>query len=85
MSSSIVIPENAPFNAEQRAWLSEFLTKVLGGAEVEVETVAEHLGARVGEQVLGHEDDEHVLGRAAPREVLVINRRFFSVGSLLLS
>jgi sulfite reductase (NADPH) flavoprotein alpha-component len=38
MSSSIVIPENAPFNAEQRAWLSEFLTKVLGGAEVEVES-----------------------------------------------
>ena len=31
MSSPIVIPENAPFNAEQRAWLSEFLTKALGG------------------------------------------------------
>ncbi|MDA7539399.1 flavodoxin domain-containing protein [Akkermansiaceae bacterium] len=37
MSSPIVIPENAPFNAEQRAWLSEFLTKALGGASVEVE------------------------------------------------
>ena len=33
--------------------------------------MAEHLGARVGEQVLGHEDDEHVLGRAAPRQVRV--------------
>ena len=29
MSSSIVIPENAPFNAEQRAWLSEFLSQAL--------------------------------------------------------
>jgi len=38
MSSPIVIPENAPFNAEQRAWLSEFLTKALGGAPVEVES-----------------------------------------------
>ncbi|MDB4521743.1 sulfite reductase flavoprotein subunit alpha, partial [Akkermansiaceae bacterium] len=37
MSSPIVIPENAPFNAEQRAWLSEFLTNALGGASVEVE------------------------------------------------
>ena len=37
MSSPIVIPENAPFNAAQRAWLSEFLTKALGGASVEVE------------------------------------------------
>ncbi|MEN8785666.1 MAG: flavodoxin domain-containing protein [Akkermansiaceae bacterium] len=37
MSSPIVIPENAPFNAEQRAWLSEFLTKALGGQAVSVE------------------------------------------------
>ncbi len=37
MSSSIVIPENAPFNAEQRAWLSEFLSKALGGQSVSVE------------------------------------------------
>ena len=31
MSSQITIPENAPFTAEQRAWLSDFLTKTLGG------------------------------------------------------
>jgi sulfite reductase (NADPH) flavoprotein alpha-component len=37
MSSPIVIPENAPFNAEQRAWLSEFLTKALGGDAVSIE------------------------------------------------
>lgn len=37
MNSSIVIPENAPFNAEQRAWLSEFLTKALAGQSVSVE------------------------------------------------
>ncbi len=37
MSSPIVIPENAPFNAEQRAWLSEFLRKALAGQEVSVE------------------------------------------------
>lgn len=37
MSSSIVIPENAPFNSEQRAWLSEFLSKALAGQEVSVE------------------------------------------------
>ena len=37
MSSPIVIPENAPFNAEQRAWLSDFLTKALGGQAVSVE------------------------------------------------
>jgi len=29
---SIIIPENAPFSAEQRAWLSEFLTNSLAGA-----------------------------------------------------
>ena len=37
MSQPIVIPENAPFNAEQRAWLSEFLTKALAGQTVSVE------------------------------------------------
>lgn len=37
MSQPIVIPENAPFNAEQRAWLSEFLSKVLAGHTVAVE------------------------------------------------
>lgn len=37
MSSPIVIPENAPFNAEQRAWLSEFLSKALDGQAVSVE------------------------------------------------
>ncbi len=37
MSSSIVIPENAPFDAEQRAWLSEFLSKALAGQDVSVE------------------------------------------------
>ena len=31
MSAQIVIPDNAPFNAEQRAWLSEFLNKALAG------------------------------------------------------
>jgi sulfite reductase (NADPH) flavoprotein alpha-component len=31
MSSQITIPENAPFTAEQRAWLSDFLAKTLGG------------------------------------------------------
>ena len=31
MSSQIVIPESAPFNAEQRAWLSDFLSKTLAG------------------------------------------------------
>lgn len=29
MNSPIVIPENAPFNAEQRAWLGEFLSQAL--------------------------------------------------------
>jgi sulfite reductase (NADPH) flavoprotein alpha-component len=38
MNSPIVIPENAPFSAEQRAWLSEFLTKALGDSSVEVES-----------------------------------------------
>ncbi|MFT7303463.1 MAG: sulfite reductase (NADPH) flavoprotein alpha-component [Akkermansiaceae bacterium] len=38
MSSPIVIPENAPFNAEQRAWLSEFLSKALSGQEVSVKS-----------------------------------------------
>lgn len=37
MSNPIVIPENAPFNAEQRAWLSEFLSKALAGQSVSVE------------------------------------------------
>lgn len=37
MSREIVIPENAPFNAEQRAWLSEFLTKALAGQTVSIE------------------------------------------------
>ena len=37
MSQPIVIPENAPFNAEQRAWLSEFLSKALAGHTVAVE------------------------------------------------
>lgn len=32
MSTPIIIPENAPFSAEQRAWLSEFLTSSLAGA-----------------------------------------------------
>ena len=36
MSSSIVIPENAPFSAEQRAWLSEFLSKALAEQEVSI-------------------------------------------------
>jgi hypothetical protein len=36
-----------------------------------VRAVAEHLRARVGEQMLRHEHNEHVLGRAATREVLV--------------
>ena len=34
--SQIVIPENAPFNAEQRAWLSEFLSTALAGQSVSV-------------------------------------------------
>lgn len=37
MSAPIVIPENAPFNSEQRAWLSEFLSKALAGQTVSVE------------------------------------------------
>lgn len=37
MKSPIVIPESAPFSAEQRAWLSEFLSKALVGHEVSVE------------------------------------------------
>jgi len=37
MSSPIVIPENAPLNAEQRVWLSEFLSKALAGQSVSVE------------------------------------------------
>ncbi|YCM45145.1 flavodoxin domain-containing protein [Verrucomicrobiaceae bacterium 227] len=36
MSSQISIPENAPFNAEQRVWLSEFLTKALAGQGVSI-------------------------------------------------
>ena len=39
-------------------------------AEVEVQAVAEHLRLRVGEQVLGHQHDQRVLGAAA-REVAV--------------
>lgn len=31
MSSQIVIPENAPFSAEQRAWLNEFINQALAG------------------------------------------------------
>lgn len=36
MSSQIVIPDSAPFNADQRAWLSDFLNKALAvqGASV---------------------------------------------------
>ena len=37
MSNPIVIPKNAPFNAEQRVWLSEFLSKALAGQEVSIE------------------------------------------------
>ena len=37
MSKPIVIPKNAPFNAEQRVWLSEFLSKTLAGQEVSIE------------------------------------------------
>ncbi len=29
--SAITVPENAPFNAEQRAWLNDFFAKTLGG------------------------------------------------------
>jgi sulfite reductase (NADPH) flavoprotein alpha-component len=32
MSSFIQIPEDAPFNAEQRQWLGQFLSKLLAGA-----------------------------------------------------
>lgn len=31
MSFQITIPDNAPFNAEQRAWLSDFLSQALAG------------------------------------------------------
>ena len=31
MSSTIVIPDSAPFTPEQRAWLSDFLSKTLAG------------------------------------------------------
>ena len=31
MSSPIVIPDSAPFTPEQRAWLSDFLSKTLAG------------------------------------------------------
>ncbi|MDB4409064.1 sulfite reductase subunit alpha [Akkermansiaceae bacterium] len=32
MSSSILVPDDAPFNAEQRAWLNDFLAKNLAAA-----------------------------------------------------
>lgn len=32
MSSPIILPDNAPFTSEQRAWLSEFLTRALAGS-----------------------------------------------------
>ena len=37
MSSTIVLPDDAPFNDEQRAWLSDFLSKTLAG-QVSVES-----------------------------------------------
>jgi sulfite reductase (NADPH) flavoprotein alpha-component len=47
MSSSIVIPENAPFNSEQRAWLSEFLSKALAGQNVSVEPTGPAIPATI--------------------------------------
>lgn len=47
MSSPIVIPENAPFNAEQRAWLSEFLSKALAGQEVSIEPAGPAIPATI--------------------------------------
>ena len=32
MSAPILVPEDAPFNAEQRAWLNDFFAKTLSGA-----------------------------------------------------
>ena len=40
MSSPIVIPDSAPFSPEQRAWLSDFLTKTLGGGSSEAAAAA---------------------------------------------
>lgn len=47
MSSPIVIPENAPFNAEQRAWLSEFLSKALAGQDVSIEPTGPAIPATI--------------------------------------